>query len=124
MRQSFKLQEKVRHGDFNDGLRSVRAPLATAAVANHLLKHGAAGIPGERALLASLMNPSEMPQAVFLALQGIEEEMERAVAEGRDCIEGFDGIHGEVARLLEASPWTARPSYGGMLNAGLGRLRL
>lgn len=113
MRQSFSMQDRARYGGpFTDEVRTARAPAATAAVASHLLRHGARGIPEEMPLLAWLMNPSEMPQSVFLALQGIEEDMELAVAEGRDCIEGFDGIHGEVARLLEASPWTLHPSRG------------
>lgn len=123
MRQGFILQDRARCGSpFTDGVRTARAPAETTAVASHLLKHGAPGIPEAMPLIAWLMNPGEMPQSVFLALQRIEEDMERAVAEGRDCIEGFEGIHGEVARLLEASPWTLHPSHGCMLTAEMARI--
>ncbi len=58
------------------------------------------------------MNPGEMPQYVFLLLQKLEESMELAAAQGRDCAQGFDDIRAEVNRLLDAAPWTMHPDYG------------
>lgn len=112
MHESLKPHDVPVCGDGSVGERLPHFSMATQAVVDHLVRQGAPGIPGAAALMACLLRPSEMPQPVFLALQTIEEDMERAVAQGRDCIEGFDGIHGEVARLLEASPWAFQPSHG------------
>lgn len=122
MSQSFELQQEAYCVSSENAVRSTWVSPATAAVAAHLVKRGARAIQEAVPLLTWLANPGEMPQSVFLALQGIEEDMELAVAQGRDCIEGFDGIHGEVARLLEESPWTLHADHGCVRSADIAEL--
>ncbi|MGZ1522158.1 hypothetical protein [Xanthomonas citri] len=66
---------------------------------------------------AGLMHPRDMTQAVFLALQAICEDQEMAVAQGRDCVPGFDDEVAAVSALLDAAPWTMHPECGCVLSA-------
>ena len=72
---------------------------------------------GETEFLTALIRPEAMSQPVFQALQSMAESLDHAVAQGEDCSANFDAIHGEVARLLDASPWTMHPDYGCVLVA-------
>lgn len=94
-------------------LRHAAGPLTTT-VAERLALFGAHEL-GEAAFLAALIRPDAMSQPVFQALQSMEESLDQAAARGEDCSANFDAIHGEVVRLLDASPWTLHPDYGCVL---------
>ncbi|MBB3923716.1 hypothetical protein [Xanthomonas arboricola] len=77
----------------------------------------AAGALHPSVVAAGLKHPGDMAQAVFLALQAICEDQEMAVAQGRDCVPGFDAEVSAVSTLLDAAPWTMHPDYGCVLSA-------
>lgn len=85
--------------------------LLAATVAGSLERFGGGGL-SEVDFLLAFSNPSEMPLEIFKLLQEFEEELEAAVARGEDCLETSMGLHGEVARLLDAAPWTVHPVHG------------
>lgn len=101
-------------------LRLGAGPLTTQ-VAERLALFGAHEL-GEAEFLVALARPEQMPQPVYLALQALGESLEMAVAKGEDCLPGFDGVHSEVARLLETSPWTMHPDHGCVLSADVEEL--
>lgn len=94
-------------------LRHTAGPLTTT-VAERLALFGAHEL-GEAEFLTALIRPGAMSQAVFQALQSMEESLDQAVGRGEDCSANFDAIHEEVVRLLDASPWTMHPDYGCVL---------
>lgn len=57
-------------------------------------------------------NPAQMDSLVFSRLQELSESLDTARARGEDCIPGFDELQTEVARLMDASPWTLHPDEG------------
>lgn len=101
-------------------LRLGAGPLTTE-VGARLALFGAHEL-GEAEFLSALVRPEQMPQPVFLALQSLAESMDTAVAKGEDCLPGFDGVHREVIRLLDAAPWTLHPDYGCVLSADVEEL--
>lgn len=62
--------------------------------------------------LLDLMTPAAMSQDTYLALQHYGESLDMSVAQGTDCVDGFDETHRVVHELLDASPWTMHPDYG------------
>jgi hypothetical protein len=112
---------KDTYEDFKLGRLRLGAGALTTKVAERLALFGAHEL-GEAEFLSALARPEQMPQAVFLALQALEESMEMDVAKGQDCLSGFDDLQGEVDRLLEASPWTMHPDHGCVLAADFDEL--
>ncbi len=71
---------------------------------------------------AGLKYPADMAQGVFIALQAVAEAQERAVALGRDCVQGFDEEAAAVASALDASQWCLHPDHGCVLAVHLALL--